>query len=83
MPEDVWFTHNAYAEWHLNTIRIPSSPAAQHHEQVHGETTYDDFLDASTARDFDPAGSSPWSTPPGPCRSWSGPPTWTWPTPAC
>ena len=29
------------------------------------------------------ATSSPWSTPPGPSRSWSGPPTWTWPTSGC
>lgn len=56
VPEDVWFTHNAYAEWYLNTIRITGSPAAQHHEQVHGGAPYDDFLDAWTARDFDPAG---------------------------
>jgi alpha-L-fucosidase len=55
VPEDVWFTHNAYAEWYLNTIRIPGSPAAQHHAEVHGDAPYDDFIDAWTARDFDPA----------------------------
>ncbi|GAA3550984.1 hypothetical protein GCM10022197_02340 [Microlunatus spumicola] len=55
VPEDVWFTHNAYAEWYLNTIRIPGSPAAQHHAEVHGGAPYDDFIDAWTARDFDPA----------------------------
>src|SRR5665647_2075842 len=30
VPEDIWFTHNAYAEWYYNTIRIPGSPAQQH-----------------------------------------------------
>jgi len=54
VPEDVWFTHNAYAEWYFNTIRIPGSPAAQHHAEVHGGAPYDDFLDAWTAADFDP-----------------------------
>ena len=56
VPDDVWFTHNAYAEWYYNTIRIPGSPAAQHHQQVYGGAPYDDFLDAWTAAEFDPAG---------------------------
>ena len=55
VPEDVWFTHNAYAEWYYNTIRIPGSPAAQHHAEVHGGRPYDDFLDQWSAQDFDPA----------------------------
>ncbi len=55
VPEEVWFTHNAYAEWYYNTSRIPGSPAAQHHAQVYGGAPYDDFLDAWSARDFDPA----------------------------
>ncbi|HEY0237980.1 MAG TPA: alpha-L-fucosidase [Friedmanniella sp.] len=55
VPEDVWFTHNAYAEWYLNTIRIPGSPAARHHAEVHGDAPYDAFLDAWTAQDFDPS----------------------------
>ena len=55
VPEDVWFTHNAYAEWYFNTIRIPGSPAAQHHAEVYGGAPYDDFLDAWTAAEFDPA----------------------------
>ena len=26
VPEAEWFTHNPYAEWYSNTIRIPGSP---------------------------------------------------------
>jgi alpha-L-fucosidase len=55
VPEDVWFAHNAYAEWYFNTIRIAGSPAAQHHAEVYGGAPYDDFLDAWTAADFDAA----------------------------
>jgi alpha-L-fucosidase len=44
--------HNPYAEWYFNTIRVPDSPAAQHHREVHGDAPYDDFLDQWTARDF-------------------------------
>ena len=54
VPEDQWFTHNAYAEWYYNTIRIPGSPAAQHHQEVYGGAPYDDFLDGWTAAQFDP-----------------------------
>ncbi len=53
VPEDVWFAHNAYAEWYFNTIRIEGSPAAQHHQEVYGGAPYDDFLDAWTASEFD------------------------------
>ena len=55
VPEEEWFTHNAYAEWYANTIRIPGSPAAEHHRQTWGDAPYDDFLDAWTAERFDPA----------------------------
>ena len=48
------FRHNAYAEWYGNTIRIPGSPAAEHHREVYGDAPYDDFLDAWTAERFDP-----------------------------
>jgi alpha-L-fucosidase len=54
VPDDQWFAHNAYAEWYYNTIRIPGSPAARHHEEVYGGAPYDDFLDAWTASEFDP-----------------------------
>ncbi len=56
VPEDEWFAHNAYAEWYANTIRIPGSPAAEHHRQTYQSAPYDDFLDAWTAEKFDPAG---------------------------
>ncbi len=54
VPEDQWFTHNAYAEWYYNTIRIAGSPAARHHQETYGGAPYDDFLDAWTASAFDP-----------------------------
>lgn len=53
-PEQ-WFTHNAYAEWYANTIRVQGSPAAAHHAEVHGGAPYEDFLDEWTALDYDPA----------------------------
>jgi alpha-L-fucosidase len=55
VPDEEWFTHNAYAEWYANTIRIPGSPAAEHHRQTYGNAPYDDFLDAWTAVKFDAA----------------------------
>lgn len=48
-------THNSYAEWYFNTIRIEGSPAAEHHRQVHGGAPYDDFLDQWRTPAFDPA----------------------------
>ena len=59
VPESEWFKHNAYAEWYFNTIRIPGSPAAQHHHDVYHDAPYDDFLDEWTAAKFDPAA---WAT---------------------
>jgi len=53
IPDDVWFPHNPYAEWYANTIRIPGSPAAQHHADIHGDAPYDDFLDAWQPDEFD------------------------------
>lgn len=50
-----WFTHNPYAEWYFNTIRIEGSPAAEHHKEVHGDAPYDDFLDQWDPAAFDPA----------------------------
>lgn len=55
VPDDQWFTHNAYAEWYANTIRIPGSPAARHHAEVYRDAPYDNFIDAWTASRFDPA----------------------------
>ncbi len=55
VPEAEWFTHNAYAEWYFNTIRIPGSPAAEHHRQTYDSAPYDDFLDAWTVEHFEPA----------------------------
>lgn len=54
VPDEEWFAHTAYAEWYANTIRIPGSPAAVHHAQVHGGRPYDSFLDQWRAEDYDP-----------------------------
>lgn len=55
VPDHAWFTHNAYAEWYANTIRIPGSPAAQHHTDVHGGRPYAEFLEQWRAESYDPA----------------------------
>ena len=50
VPDDQWFRHNAYAEWYANTIRIPGSPAADHHREIYAGAPYDAFLDAWRAQ---------------------------------
>lgn len=40
-----WFTHNSYAEWYYNTIRIEGSPAQLRHRELYGNLDYDSFLD--------------------------------------
>ncbi|TWP34130.1 alpha-L-fucosidase [Leekyejoonella antrihumi] len=49
------FTHCPYAEWYGNTMRIPGSPTALHHQEVYGDAPYDAFLDQWTVDQFDPA----------------------------
>jgi alpha-L-fucosidase len=44
---------NAYAEWYWNTLSIPSSPTARHHEERWGDRPYTDF-----AGDFAEASAS-------------------------
>ena len=42
---NVWFKHNAYAEWYLNTLRIEGSPTQEHHFKTYGEDfDYIDFV---------------------------------------
>lgn len=55
-PSDLeWFTHNPYAEWYLNTIRIPNSPARIRHDQVYGEDfPYEKFADLFTCEKWNP-----------------------------
>jgi alpha-L-fucosidase len=38
-----WFASNPYAEWYGNSIRIPGSPSAQHHQQSYGGQAYAAF----------------------------------------
>lgn len=54
VPEHEWYTHNAYAEWYANTIRIEGSPAEQHHQRKYGGAPYAEFLDAWHADSYDP-----------------------------
>lgn len=55
VPEEKWFSHNAYAEWYANTSRIAGSPAALHHAAEYGDNTYDAFLDRWNPDQFDPS----------------------------
>jgi alpha-L-fucosidase len=42
-----WFTNNAYAEWYMNSMRIPGSPTYQHHTTTYGaKFAYGDFIPA-------------------------------------
>ncbi|MCP5117808.1 MAG: alpha-L-fucosidase [bacterium] len=42
---NVWFKHNAYAEWYLNTLRIDGSPTQEHHLKTYGnDFDYMDFV---------------------------------------
>ena len=44
---------NPYAEWYLNTLRIPGSPGQRHHREVYGDRDYYDFqrdFEAESAR---------------------------------
>jgi len=39
------FKNNPYAEWYLNSLRIPDSPTQKYHRETYGENfTYDDFV---------------------------------------
>lgn len=39
------FEDNPYAEWYLNTLRIPGSPTQKYHRETYGEDfNYDDFV---------------------------------------
>ncbi len=41
--ERVAFSHTPYAEWYWNSVSIPGSPAAEHHERLHGGCDYGVF----------------------------------------
>lgn len=51
-----WFRHNPYAEWYLNTIRIPDSPARKHHDLTYGKGfPYERFAESFTCEKWDPS----------------------------
>ena len=50
-----WFRHNPYAEWYLNTIRIPDSPARLYHDKTYGrDFPYEKFAESFTCEKWDP-----------------------------
>ena len=42
-----WFRRNPYAEWYMNSLRVPGSVTAEYHNEQFGDKTY-----ASFANDF-------------------------------
>lgn len=54
IADGLWFAHNPYAEWYMNTIRIDGSLAQAHHEEVFGGVQYEELLDQWKAENFDP-----------------------------
>ena len=53
-PEE-WNTHNPYAEWYLNTIRIDGSPAQEHHIKTYGaDFPYEKFAESFTCENWKP-----------------------------
>jgi alpha-L-fucosidase len=56
-----WFSHNPYAEWYWNTLKIADSPTRQYHVKTFGDhITYPDFaaqFNVAAAK-WDPA---PWA----------------------
>ena len=50
-----WFTHNPYAEWYLNTIRINGSRTRIHHNKIYGaDFPYERFADSFTCENWNP-----------------------------
>jgi alpha-L-fucosidase len=52
-----WFSRNPYAEWYMNSIRIPGSSSAQYHAEHYGaDFAYEQFAPAFNAAiaDWDP-----------------------------
>ena len=40
-----YYGHNPYAEWYINTMKIPESPTNKYHIDTYGESfSYDDFI---------------------------------------
>ena len=48
-----WFSRNPYAEWYMNSLRVPGSVTAEYHNEQFGDKTYGDF-----ANDFKAATAS-------------------------
>ncbi len=43
--QEVHFKNNPYAEWYLNSLRIPDSPTQKYHFETYGKDfSYDDFV---------------------------------------
>jgi alpha-L-fucosidase len=50
VPPSEWFKLNPYAEWYLNSLRIPDSPTRKHHEETWGKN-YDYYQFTSVFND--------------------------------
>ncbi len=45
LTREQFFKVNPYAEWYMNSMRIPGSPTSEHHRETFGEQMgYEDFL---------------------------------------
>ncbi len=38
-----WFRRNPYAEWYMNSLRVPGSVTAEYHNEQFGDKSYGDF----------------------------------------
>ncbi|MCP5055119.1 MAG: alpha-L-fucosidase [bacterium] len=52
-----YFAHNPYAEWYVNSVRIPGSPTWRHHREVYGEAA--SYADLGARFDEHAAGFDP------------------------
>jgi alpha-L-fucosidase len=56
ISDDVWFTNNPYAEWYLNSIRVGTGPAWEHHKKTYGEDfSYERFVEMWRAENWNPS----------------------------
>jgi alpha-L-fucosidase len=55
IPPEVWFTHNPYAEWYFNSIRVKEGPSWEHHKETYGEDfPYENFIGMWHAEKWNP-----------------------------
>lgn len=53
--DENWFSHNPYAEWYYNTLKIGYGPTYEYHVQKYGKDfSYEKFADMWKAEKFNP-----------------------------